>query len=81
LKEQVAVEVVMSRSSWDRWAPVLYMFIIGMAVGFGIGLAVGFSGKAGSDTVYLALLPAVVILIAFVVLVWASKRIGGSPRN
>jgi hypothetical protein len=68
------------RASWDRWAPVLYLFIIAMAVGLGIGLAVGFSNQGISGSAYLALLPAAVILIAFVVLVIISKRIGNTPK-
>jgi hypothetical protein len=78
--EQEVIELRISRSSWDRWAPVLYLFIIGMALGFGIGLAVGSSSKAGSDLAYIALLPVVLIVIAFVILVIVSKRIGRMPK-
>jgi hypothetical protein len=78
--EQEAIELRISRSSWDRWAPALYLFIIGTALGFGIGLAVGSSSKAGSDLTYLALLPVFLIVIAFIVLVVVSKRIGRMPR-
>ncbi|HEY3420656.1 MAG TPA: hypothetical protein VGK23_08905 [Methanomassiliicoccales archaeon] len=62
-------------SSWDRWAPAAYLLVIGLAAGYGIGLAIGSSGTIGSDPALFVLLPLAMILAAFVALVIVSKRI------
>jgi hypothetical protein len=77
LKGDERLQMKITRSSWDRWAPAFYLFIIGLAMGFGIGLAFGRFG--GSDLTYFALVPAIVILIAFLALGAISKRIGKLP--
>ncbi len=61
------------RSSWDKWAPVAYLFVIGLSVGFGLGFA--FERIDGSyNPVYFALIPVMVILVAFVSFVIISRR-------
>jgi hypothetical protein len=65
-----------SRSSWDRWAPAAYLLVIGLAAGYGVGLAIGSTGDVSSGPLYYVLLPVAMILVAFVALVIASKHIG-----
>ena len=62
------------RASWNKWAPAAYLFIIGLAMGFGLGYALGMTGVDGAKAVFLALVPVAVILVAFVVLTTISKR-------
>ena len=65
-----------SMSSWDRWAPAAYLFMIGITVGFVTGLGVGLTGGGGQGVIYMAFLPILVILVLFVALMVMSKRIG-----
>jgi hypothetical protein len=62
-------------SSWDKWAPAAYLLVIGLAAGYGVGLAIGSSGTGASDSVYFILLPVAMILVTFIALVIVSKRI------
>jgi hypothetical protein len=64
-----------SMSMWDRWAPAAYLLVIGLAAGYGIGLAIGSGGTIGTDPTLLVLLPMAMILVAFIALVIVSKRI------
>lgn len=64
-----------SISSWDRWAPAAYLLVIGLAAGYGVGLAIGSSGTDDSGSVYFILLPIAMILVTFLALVIVSKRI------
>jgi hypothetical protein len=64
-----------SVSSWDRLAPAAYLLVIGLAAGYGIGLAIGSSGAVGSATTFFVLLPIAMILVAFIALVIVSKRV------
>ena len=62
-------------SSWDKWAPAAYLLVIGLAAGYGVGLAIGSDGSLASGSVYFILLPIAMILVTFVALVIVSKRI------
>jgi hypothetical protein len=64
-----------SLSKWDRWAPAAYLLVMGLAAGYGIGLAIGSGGNIGTDMTLLVLLPIAMILAAFIALVIVSKRI------
>jgi hypothetical protein len=64
-----------SISEWNRWAPAAYLLVIGLAAGYGIGLAIGSGGSIGTDPTLMVLLPMAMILAAFIALVIVSKRI------
>jgi hypothetical protein len=64
-----------STTKWDRWAPAAYLLVIGLAAGYGIGLAIGTSDTVDSDPTFFLLLPIGMILAAFIALVIVSKRI------
>ena len=70
-----------SMTTWDRWAPAAYLFVIGVTIGFVTGLGIGLTSDGGSGVIYIVLLPIAVILILFVVLVFISKRIGRRVKN
>ena len=62
-------------SSWDRWAPAAYLFMIGITIGFETGLGVGLT-SGGLGVIYMAFLPILLILVLFVAMAVMSKRIG-----
>ncbi len=64
------------RSSWDKWAPVAYMFIIGLVLGFVVGFALGMNSPGGSGTLYFLLLPPAAIVLAFIAFAAIARRIG-----
>lgn len=65
-----------SRSSWDKWAPVAYIFIIGLVLGFVVGFAMGMTSGGGPNTLYFLLLPPAVIVLAFVTFTMIARKIG-----
>jgi uncharacterized membrane protein YccC len=70
------MSVMVSKSSWDRSAPLTYLFIIGLVLGFYLGFAVGVVNPSGASRSIALVLPAAAIVIAFIVLAVISRRIG-----
>ena len=66
----------LSMSSWDRWAPAAYLFVIGITVVFVTGLGMGLTSGGGQGVIYMAFLPILVIIVLFVAFVVLSKGIG-----
>jgi len=62
-----------SRSSWDKWAPMAYLFIIGLVAGFVTGYAFGMVNRDASDAAYFLILPLAIIIIAFIFLVLIAR--------
>lgn len=68
-----------SRSSWDRWAPAAYLFVIGLALGLVIGFAVGATSGIGQGAAYFLLIPVAIIVVAFIVFAAIGRRVGPRP--
>ena len=64
-------------SSWDKWAPALYLFIIGLALGLVIGFGLGITGYRSTDKLAFLILPVGMIVFAFLVLTILSHRVDG----
>ena len=65
-------------AKWDRWAPTVYLFIIGLVVGYVMGFASGI--LSGGSTAFWALtVPVIVIVIAFVAFFFMARTIGKRP--
>lgn len=62
---------------WDRWAPAIYLLVIGLCIGFVTGYAIGaVNGASGASVVLL--LPVAAIIVTFIVLTLVARKVG--PR-
>ena len=68
--------MVMNVETWDRWAPALYLLIIGIVIGFVTGFGVGVSGGRAVDLTFAVLLLVVVIVVAFIAFSVGARRVG-----
>ena len=64
-----------NRFKWDRYAPIAFMFIIGLSLGLVIGFAFGVENAGSSNMIYFLLFPIVVLLIAFVIFNMIARRV------
>lgn len=70
----------MKRATWDKWAPVSYMFLIGLALGLAIGFAVGLV-YGSSGILFILFAPAIIIVAAFIILSIISQRVDRNERS
>jgi Na+/citrate or Na+/malate symporter len=67
-------------TKWDRWAPTLYLFIVGLVVGYVMGFASGIL-SGGSTSFWVLIIPVIVIVIAFIAFGLAARTIGRKPST
>ena len=70
MNEQVA--------EWDKWAPTVYLFILGLVVGYVMGFASGIL-SGGSTSFWVLIIPVIVIVIAFVAFNLLARTIKPKP--
>ena len=63
---------------WDKWAPTVYLFIMGLVVGYVMGFASGIL-SGGSTAFWVLITPVIVIVIAFVAFFFIARTIGRKP--
>ena len=73
IKKDVNMKIRMS--SWDKRAPAVYLFVIGLALGLVIGFGLGIMEGRSSDILAFLILPIVMIVFAFLVLAILSHRV------
>ena len=63
---------------WDRWAPIAYLFILGLVIGYVMGFASGIL-SGGSMAFWVLIIPVMVIVIAFAAFFFMARTIGRKP--
>ncbi|HTY47767.1 MAG TPA: hypothetical protein VMB46_08915 [Methanomassiliicoccales archaeon] len=61
-------------STWDKWAPAAFFFVIGLVLGYVAGVGIGAAGSSPSLPLLISIPPVAIIVAAFILFNLAARR-------